>query len=357
MPGGSIPVPNDILALAEDYNAALKDVERNIRSVERDIVKTLKKEGDVTGLLAQKKELEGSRSLFKTGQQEQAFNQRVEKILERRGNRVASQFRGTGIQGDQLNGLIRLASGDVSTRNVVNSVRSIGNLASGRGRGLGSAALSVAGQELGIPALATAGGTMLAGLTALAPVAAAFMDLQRGNERAKTVFELNRRSLALGKKLGMTRDEILSGIAASDPGRVGRDMTERIALGERKFINAATLKLLIEENPDIAAAHFNALLSDAPGMMDKVRLNKVTTETIDYTIRALEAGEFGDFSKDQQQAMIEEVGNNIKNYDARNESQRKTFTANPGIARQFHREVRDAKFIEKERYHRSVRAW
>ena len=360
MPGGSLPVPNDVLQLAEDYNAALKDVERNIRSVERDIVKTLKKEGDITNLLAKKKELEGSRTLFKSGQQEQAFNQRVEKILERRGSRVASQFRGTAVQGDQLNGLIRLAQGNVSSYNVVNSMRGVGSLAAGRGAGLGRAALTVAGTELGIPGLATmvSGGTAFAGLAALAPVIAAFYDLQRGNEQAKTVFELDQRSLALGKKLGMTRDEVISGIHAADPGPVGGSMAERLALGQRKFQESATLKSLVTDNPELSAGILNALLSQAPGKgMTKDRPNRVTSSSVAYTLKALEAGEFGDFTREEQQQIINDAGKMIKNYDEKEQATRKYFIANPEAARQKQREIRDAKFIERERYFRSVRAW
>jgi len=45
---------------------------------------------------------------------------------------------------------------------------------------------------------------------------AIFLETQRADEQAKTVFELDQRSHALGKKLGMTREEVISGIHAAD---------------------------------------------------------------------------------------------------------------------------------------------
>ena len=45
---------------------------------------------------------------------------------------------------------------------------------------------------------------------------AIFLEIQRGNEQAKTVNAASKSTYELGKKLGMTREEVISGIHAAD---------------------------------------------------------------------------------------------------------------------------------------------
>ena len=344
MPGGSLPVPNDILALAEDYNAALKDVERNIRSVERDIVKTLKKEGDIDALMVKKRELEATRSTISAGQQEQAFNKRVEKILERRGSRVASQFRGTAVQSDQLNSMVNLARGNFSASNLVQSAR---GLASG-GRGFGGAAAASFGQQLGLPA-----GVGLAAGAVIAPLAAVYMDIQAQEARNAEIFKGYLQILKAGKKLGLSKEETNALRRRQDVGRVGGSFGERL-----KLTNKATLKRISEvdkmtgneQQMAMVAALYNSM---RPGG-DRFGMDTSSPIGIKELLLQLDNDDNGGRSRG---VGMEQLVDAYNKQVAREEEQTKYFSTNPSKQREFHESQRQFKFTETERQFKGVKAW
>lgn len=343
MPGGSLPVPNDVLQLAEDYNAALKDVERNIRSVERDIVKTLKKEGDITSLLAKKKELEVTRSTAVAGQQEQAFTQRVEKILERKGQRVTSQFRGTAVSSNQLNAMVNLAQGNFSASNLVQSARGLAS-----GRGFGRAAAGFISQQLGLPV-----GVGLAAGAVIAPLTAVYMDIQAQEARNAEIFKGYKKTLEAGKKLGMSKEETDALRRRQDVGRVGGSFGERLELTDKatqKRISQVDKMTGNEQQMAMVAALYNSM---RPGG-DRFGMDTSSPIGIKELLLQLDNDDNGGRSRG---VGMEQLVYAYNKQVAREEKQTKYFSTNPSKQREFHESQRQFKFTETERQFKGVKAW
>jgi hypothetical protein len=354
MPGGSLPVPNDILALAEDYNAALKDVERNIRSVERDIVKTLKKEGDITSLLAKKKELEVTRSTVVTGQQEQAFTKRVDRIITERNKRFVTQMKYGRSDIGNLKDMIDLSRGQITGRNLAGA----GELAK---------KLSQSGLRAGVSGLASAGlsaaSTFLPAAVFMASMENLLAQYELGDNVSKQTLKSEKFFKEFARKNRLDPVELqdaINSVAAKEAARSApfeNILGSTAGRGKRSFSElvkgAANVKDEIKkdidtamDNPELVAALVNwGIGRDKTGYSQTDRGAAAALQDM-----LADPTKFG--NRD-----VAKIAEQVKAFKKKAAEQREFFETDPKMAEQYHEQRVQGRFVEREKYFSSVRAW
>lgn len=352
MPGGSVPIPAEVLEVAGDYKSALKDVERDVKSIDREIAKTLKKEGDLVALMEKKKALESQRESISSTVQQQQFDTRVNKVLDKRRSRLATQSRYTKADMMDFKDIYDLSNGEISYRNLKGAKEAIGKIAQQGMRGTVTNLASSANAAINGVLSGGAGVVASAALLPVAAIAYAAMDAQKGandiisnyNKTTKVFDDLTKFEDSQEMREAIERHIERSGKLKP------YGMEERIRVrNEEAQKYAYRLNEIYGDELTVANWINNQI---GKGYGGKVSADRGSLEK--FMLARIESRGLGVYNFDD---MLDKIEKNTKTQQDIRDKQKQYWDRNPEMAWKFHEAGKSASFIEREKYTRSVRAW